>query len=112
VDSTGLVATLRLRPFVPTLTSWSEPDTRLRTLAQEVSFSMADGCRQVHEVNATRTRPLASAFKLYVLAALGRAVDEGRAGWDQELAVRERWKSLPTDVLQDEPAGTRIPLRQ
>ncbi|MGH3759137.1 hypothetical protein [Actinophytocola sp.] len=50
---------------------------------------------------------MGSAFKLYVLGA----VAEGRPSWDRELAIREDRKSLPSGAPQDEPPGTRSPLR-
>lgn len=115
VDASGLVSSLHLTPYVSSPTSWSELDSRLRTLAPRVSFStsvVSDGCRPVHEVDATVARPLGSAFKLYVLAALSRAVDDGRTSWNHNLPIREEWKSLPSGVLQDKPAGTKVTLRE
>ncbi|MCT2582624.1 class A beta-lactamase-related serine hydrolase [Actinophytocola gossypii] len=115
VDDAGLVSTLQLTPHVPSPQSWSELDSRLRTLAPQVSFttsSVDDGCRPIHEVDGNRARPLGSAFKLYVLSALGRAVADGRASWDQNLPIRDEWKSLPSGVLQDRPAGTPVTLRE
>ncbi|MGH9059404.1 MAG: serine hydrolase, partial [Acidimicrobiales bacterium] len=50
-------------------------------------------------------RPIGTAVKLYVLGALGQAVAEDRASWQERLAIREDWKSLPSGVLQDRPAG-------
>ena len=55
-------------------------------------------------------RPLASAFKLYVLGALAHAVHERDASWSQTLAIHEDWKSFPSGDLQNLPAGTLLPL--
>ncbi|MPZ82027.1 MAG: hypothetical protein GEV28_17195 [Actinophytocola sp.] len=115
VDANGLVGRLRFSPYAPSPSSWSELDGRLRALAPSVSFATFDvsaGCEPIHSVDGDVPRPLGSAFKLYVLGALARAVADGRASWDQELAIRDEWKSLPTGVLQEEPAGTRLPLRE
>lgn len=117
VDGAGLIGRLSLQAYAPTPHSWSELDSRLNALAPQVSFaaSVLDpraGCRPVHEVAADTARPLGSAFKLYILGALGRAVAENRVSWDQQLAIREDWKSLPSGVLQDEPADTLLPLRE
>jgi hypothetical protein len=114
VDGTGLVIILL---FAPEPSSWAELDAGLRALAPQVAFASAtvDGsgrCQVVHGVSADVARPLGSGFKLWVLDALGRAVADGRAAWDQRLAIRDEWKSVPTGVLQDEPAGTRLPLRR
>lgn len=114
-DAAGMIGTLAFAPYVPAPTSWSELDGRLRTLAPRASFtaSVLDGadCRPVHQVGGDTVHPLGSAVKLYILGALGEHIAAGRATWDTELAIREDWKSLPTGRLQDEPAGTRLPLR-
>jgi hypothetical protein len=115
VDARGLVDSLLFRPYVAAPASWSELDSRLRTLAPEVSFgtfAVDDGCRAVHAVGGNTARPLGSAFKLYVLDALAGAVADGRTSWERRLAIRDEWKSLPTGVLQDTPAGTRLPLSE
>jgi hypothetical protein len=117
VDGTGLVVGLQLVPYRPDPRSWAEVDAALRELAPQASFVSAvirpDGrCRTVHGLAEDTQRPLGSAFKLYVLGALGRAVARERAAWTQPLAIRDGWKSLPSGVLQDSPAGTVLPLRR
>ena len=110
-DTAGLIDGLRFRPYAPSPTNWSELDSRLRALAPRVSYaaSLLDkGCRPVHEVDADRKNPLGSAFKLYFLGALERRTTD----WNTNLPIREEWKSLPSGVLQDRPAGTDITLRQ
>lgn len=85
--------------------SWQELDTVLARLAPEVSFAAMtigpDGRRLVHGVNATTARPLGSSFKLYVLGALAHAIRGHTASWDQHLAIRDQWKSLPSGLLQN-----------
>jgi hypothetical protein len=113
VDASGLIAGLIFRRPAPT--SWSELESRLQALAPDVSFLAAEvtgdgSCTPVDEVAADAARPLGSAFKLYVLGALARAVQTGRASWDQQLAIRDDWKSLPSGELQNLPAGTQLPL--
>jgi beta-lactamase family protein len=117
VDDSGLIIALGVLPYQPSPTSWSELDSRLKALAPRVSFTASvlepnGECRQEHAVGTTEAQPLGSAFKLYVLGAVSDAVAAGRLDWDQELPIREKWKSLPSGRLQDEPAGTRLPLRE
>ncbi len=69
-------------------------------------------CRPVDAIGATTPAPLGSAFKLYVLDALARAVAAGKVSWDQPLTVTSQVKSLPSGVLQDDPDGTRVSVRQ
>lgn len=114
VDAAGLLDDIQAAPNNPVPTSWAEIDSRLAGLAPRVSFAAAeidDGrCRVVHGVNEDIPRPLGSAFKLYVLGALGKAVADGRASWTEQLAIRDEWKSLDPAGLQQMPAGTRLPL--
>jgi hypothetical protein len=117
VDGAGLVHDLQLTPDDARPTSWTEIDTELAGLGTRVSFAAAeidpDGrCRIVHGVDAETQRPIGSAFKLYVLGALAQAVAEGQAAWDEPLAIRDEWKSLPSGTMQLCPAGASFPLRE
>ncbi|WP_328443255.1 serine hydrolase [Amycolatopsis sp. NBC_00438] len=117
VDQAGLIDGLRATPDDPVPSSWPEVDAQLAALGGRVSFGaseiLPDGrCRDVHGVQDTVQRPLGSAFKLYVLGALGTAVAEHKASWSEQLAIRDDWKSLPSGVLQNQPAGTRLPLSE
>ena len=123
VDATGEIAALRLAPAgtltgpPPTVpTSWSAVDTTLRATAPRVHLLAAEltagGCRAIHDVDASTAAPLGSAFKLYVLDALARAVAAGTVRWDQQLTVTEAGKSLPSGRLQNEPVGTRVSVQQ
>jgi hypothetical protein len=99
----------------PPPTSWAEVDRDLAGLGPRVSFAAAEidpggRCRMVHGLNADVPRPLGSAFKLYVLGALGQAVAERRASWSEPLAIRDEWKSIPSGTFQNLPAGTELPL--
>ncbi|TMM49880.1 serine hydrolase [Qipengyuania marisflavi] len=51
---------------------------------------------------------IGSTFKLYVLAALARGVDEGRLSWDQTIALEA--KSLPGGIMQNWPDGAPVTL--
>ena len=58
--------------------------------------------------DATRQFPLGSTFKLYVLAAVSRAVDEGRLAWDDVLILDA--KSFPSGIMQSWPDGAPVTL--
>lgn len=71
-----------------------------------ITAEVVDGaCQPLDVANADTPVPLGSAFKLYVLAALGEAVAEGDVSWDDELTIRDELKSIPSGVLQDREAG-------
>ena len=119
-DAGGLISGLLLRPAstsTPTVpTSWSGVDRMIRSVAPQVRFLVAavngNTCRPVHAIGATTPAPLGSAFKLYVLDALARAVAAGKVSWNQPLTVTSQVKSLPSGILQDDPDGTRVSVRQ
>jgi hypothetical protein len=116
-DESGRIGGLLVTLHQPPPESWEEVDTRLAGLAARVSFGASeiapDGtCRLVHGVDAETARPIGSAFKLYVLAALGRAVALGLADWGEQLAIRDDWKSLPSGVLQDRSEGEALSLAE
>lgn len=69
------------------------------------------GARAVLEYQPDQVMAIGSAFKLWVLGALGEAVADGEADWDQPLAIRTEHKSLPSGAMRLEPPGKEFPLR-
>jgi hypothetical protein len=117
VDNRGMISSLDFSPAVtaPVPSNWSEVDSDLRSIAPRVRLLVAnvtDGsCQPVHSIAADTAAQIGSVFKLYVLDALGNAVAAGNVGWDQPLTVTGQLKSLPSGVLQNEPDGTQISVR-
>jgi len=60
--------------------------------------------------NEHRTQAIGSTFKLYVLGALAGEILGGRAAWDEKLAIRDEWKSLPSGRMQLMNAGSEFAL--
>ncbi|MBQ1092084.1 serine hydrolase [Streptomyces sp. B93] len=118
LDSNGLIRVLALQPetVVPEVRSWPELEEALRTDGVEHSFLAARltpaGPVVLHETAADRPRPTGSAYKLYVLRALLKAVERGEVAWDDEVTVRPELRSLPTGDMQDLPDGTRVTVRE
>lgn len=81
------------------------PEARL--LIANVNVTGAD-CVEVHGLDADRPMPLGSLFKIYVLGALAADVASGRTAWADPVTIADRWKSLPSGVLQDEPDGSEL----
>src|SRR5947209_1948324 len=114
VDSHGLISWLRISPadIGPTPATWAGVDTALRAVAPRIRLLVArvsgGSCVPVHSIDPGTAAPLGSAFKLYVLDALGEAVAAGKVRWDQPLTVTAQFKGLPPGELQNEPNGTRI----
>lgn len=66
-----------------------------------------------HEIASHRPdelTPIASTFKLYVLATLGKLVTEGRINWSDVVTIDDSLRSLPSGLLHYEPAGSTFPL--
>lgn len=76
-----------------------------RALSAEIDD---DGCAVLDEVDADGAAPLGSAFSLYVLAALGSAVESGTLSWEDQIVIRDELKSIPPGELQDRPDGTTV----
>jgi beta-lactamase family protein/uncharacterized protein len=113
VDERGLISGLLIQPLAPAPpTSWTAVDSMARSAAPEVRMLVADvsdgTCRAVHAIDPDTPAPLGSAFKLYVLDALGEAVASGRVAWNDPLTVTSANKSLPSGELQSVPDGTRV----
>ena len=114
VDRRDLISGLRISPVTtaPTPATWAGVDTALRSVAPQVRLLVANvsngSCQPVHSIDPTSAAPLGSAFKLYVLDALGNAVASGKVRWNQPLSVTAQLKSLPPGELQNEPDGTQI----
>lgn len=76
-------------------------------------YDVTEGeCDPVFESGTGDPMPIGSAFKLYVLGALADAVTAGEVAWDNEIAISEDHRSIPTGVLQDEEAGAQFSVRQ
>jgi len=117
VDSRGLISGLRIspaRPPPPPPATWAGVDAAVRSVAPEVRLLVAKvtngSCQPVHGIDPATVAPLGSTFKLYVLDALGNAVESGKIHWNQP-TITAQSKSLPSGELQTEPDGTRIPVR-
>jgi hypothetical protein len=100
----------------PSLTGWGALEPRLSRSAPKVGALVAelvgDECRAIHAIAPAVTAPLGSAFKLWVLGALAQKIARGEASWDDQIPIREDWKSLPSGDLQNLPAGTPITVRE
>jgi beta-lactamase family protein/uncharacterized protein len=120
-DTRGLISGLLLSPAATPAapaapTSWSGVDTMIGSVAPQVKLLVArvngGTCTPVHAIGATTPAPLGSAFKLYVLDALARAIAAGTVRWNQQLTVTSQLKSLPSGILQNDPDGTKVSVQQ
>ena len=99
--------------------SWAELQKELTAVASEVSMFAAEvtsgSCQPIFGFQEDRALAIGSVFKLYVLGELARQISEGLATWEESLSVREdirSYGSLPGDSMNDETAGTVLPLKR
>ena len=99
----------------PRPSSWGEVNKRLGALsghAQYLAAELKNGkCVPLHQLDPGREQAIGSAFKLYVLLGLADRVAAGKAHWDDSIAVKDAWKSLPSGVTQNVPGGTKVTLQ-
>ncbi|PYG01170.1 Beta-lactamase enzyme family protein [Georgenia satyanarayanai] len=99
---------------VPDVTSLRDLDDALAGLDAETSLLVADGasCEPLHERESDVARPIGSIVKLYVLDAVRQAVADGTLTWEDTLTLTDDLRSLPSGVLQEEPAGHQVSVRE
>lgn len=120
LDDDGRFAGLLIQPTeAPTLDdppeSIEEANQRLAELGTlgMISAEIVDGqCVPGQMVSPGEPVPLGSVAKLYVLAALGEAIEAGEWAWDDEVEIKDELKSIPSGVLQDRPAGEMVTIRE
>ena len=54
---------------------------------------------------------IGSVFKLYILGELGRQIAAGELSWDDEIAIDDAYRSMPSGDLHYAPAGTTYSVR-
>lgn len=97
--------------------TYADAEKLLPTLAEHASLYIATvdkngACKAVHSINSHDELAIGSTFKLYVLLALTDQIIAGKLDWTTELDVRDEWKSLPSGVTQDDPAGTKLTVKE
>lgn len=111
-----LVASSSLVQAAPGQMEWSALDTRLQSLSASSNLLVAEfrgnSCETIHGRDQDQTLAIASTFKLYVLGELARQVQLGEASWDEQLALTDELRSMPSGDYAYVPAGTRVTLRQ
>jgi hypothetical protein len=94
------------------ITSMDRVLEALKGLPGEVSFALcqlgAGKPKLAKALNPNLSLAVGSTFKLYVLGALIKAVDEGRQRWDTVVQLRKDWASWPSGVLQTWPEGAPL----
>jgi beta-lactamase class A len=75
-------------------------------VADTTDSGSATDCLVLAGELTNKVAPTESMFKLYILQAVVRAVDNGLIQWDNGVEVTDESNSLPSGVTQDNLAGT------
>jgi hypothetical protein len=111
------IAGLLIRPHVDAkvASSWDEVLEMLRAVAPAVNFLAAEvngkTCVPVSSLQPKKPLALGSTFKLYVLDALAAQIEAGKHGWEESVAIDDRYRSLPSGRMREEAAGKTFPAR-
>lgn len=94
----------------------AEIDAALEAIAARVVYGVYDvtdgTCAALDERSADVAAPTGSVFKLWVLAALGRAVERGDVDWDDTVAVDPALRSSPDGEVYPLADGTTVTVRR
>ncbi|WP_230784242.1 serine hydrolase [Citromicrobium bathyomarinum] len=106
-----LIETLLLQDFQQLDDGPDKIDADIAALSGSTAawFGPLDGEAIYSYGDPAKPYALGSAFKLYVLAALSRAVSEGRLAWDDVVPLDA--KSFPSGIMQTWPDGTPVTLQ-
>jgi beta-lactamase class A len=108
LDEQGRVVELLFR--VPQLYSVGAAIANLRALPGSVSYFVSENGRETLGYGQEKPLSVGSSFKLSVLAALDSEIQKGRRHWNDVVLLQNAWKSEPTGILQDWPAGSSLTL--
>jgi beta-lactamase class A len=110
LNEEGRIQGLFFSPPRPTAAGPEPIAEELGRLPGQVSVLVTENGQDRVAINADRQDAVGSTFKLAVLATLQEQIAAGQRSWDDVVAMQDEWKSLPTGVLQDWPAGTPLTL--
>ncbi len=104
------ISELLFQTFEPIDDSRSKIEADLRALPGRVTayFGPLDEAPDALSIAPDAQMPIGSTMKLYVLAALGREIAQGRRSWSDTITLDVR--SFPSGQMQDWPAGAPVTL--
>lgn len=83
--------------------------SQFTSLAGEISLLILEENSQLVAVNHTKSLAVGSTFKLAVLKAVrDKIILEEEYSWEDIIALKQHYKSLPTGILQDWPENSPL----
>ncbi|TGE00526.1 serine hydrolase [Methylobacterium nonmethylotrophicum] len=108
LDGEGRIQGLFFHPAVPVSGGIEDHVRAIAALPGCAAVLVASEGQVRAEHAADRPLAVGSAFKLAVLRAVAGACADGRLAWDRVVRLDPGWRSLPTGLLQDWPAGAPL----
>ncbi|PKL50760.1 MAG: hypothetical protein CVV42_01795 [Candidatus Riflebacteria bacterium HGW-Riflebacteria-2] len=113
IDADNKISTLWFGAPEFTSDTFEAVTSELKKLAGEISVCLerrdplkADK-EEILIINPDKPLGCGSAFKLYLLKALDDSIKKGERAWADVVELREDWRSFPSGLLQEWPAGSR-----
>lgn len=108
LDSRGRISGLRFLSPRRKWQSWAEAQDSLLRRPELVSVLVRRGDKDLLAIRPDTPLAVGSTFKVAVLAALLEAIQAGHLHWADTVQLDSTWKSLPSGLLQDWPAGAPL----
>ncbi len=110
LDEAGRITGLFFEPPRPKVSGLADAIAPFAELPGQASVLVLGGMSELGALNADTPLAVGSTFKLAVLAALRQQIAAGERSWDDVVYLDEAWRSLPSGILQDWPAGSPVTL--
>lgn len=107
LDTQGRIISLYFRAAIG-FGDLAENAEALADLPGALALLVLEDGQDLIAIEADHPLEVASAGKLAVLAAVSDAIDAGTLAWNEVVQLEEEWRSLPSGILQDWPAGLPI----
>ena len=107
LNENGQIISLFFQPAVTPI-SPEEAASAMQSAPYPTSLLILKNGAEQANVNADEPLAVGSAFKLAVLTALQEQIQAGELSWDTVVELKPEWKSLPSGMLQDWPAGSAL----
>jgi beta-lactamase class A len=110
LDADGRIVGLFFRAPAFAATNFDEALKAFQALPGQVSVLVITNGVERGSIHPDDPLAVGSTFKLAVINAVKKAVDDGRASWETVLRLQAARKSLPSGILQDWPDGAPLTL--
>lgn len=108
LDAQGKIDSLLLRDPIVLGGSLDDAVKGFAGLPGITSYVVLKNGREIASYHADRALGAGSTFKLAVLNALRKQIEAGKHRWNEVVALRPAWKSLPSGVLQNWPDNAPV----